>query len=65
MAVKKYTLTIIFDTDKEEVEYVHEELSSDSVSQGSMEHVGTIDLSEYFDDDLIELFKNGVIMGET
>ena len=65
MAVKTYTLTIIFDTDKEEVDYVHEELSSDSVSEGKLEHVGTIDLSEYFDDDLIELFRHGVIMGET
>ena len=65
MAVKTYTLTIIFDTDKEEVDYVHEELSSDSVSQGIIEHVGTVDLSEYFDDDVLELFKHGVIMGET
>ena len=65
MAVKTYTLTIIFDTDKEEVDYVHEELATDSVSEGSIEHVGTIDLSEYFDDDLVELFRHGVIMGET
>ena len=65
MAVKTYTLTIIFDTDKEEVDYVHEELSNDSVSEGAIEHVGTIDLSEYFDDDLVELFRHGVVMGET
>ena len=49
----------------DEVDYVHEELSNDSVSEGAIEHVGTIDLSEYFDDDLVELFRNGVIMGET
>ena len=65
MAVKTYTLTIIFDTDKEEVDYVHEELATDSVSEGAVEHVGSIDLSEYFDDDLVELFKHGVVMGET
>ena len=65
MAVKTYTLTIIFDTDKEEVDYVHEALATDSVSEGSIEHVGTIDLSEYFDEDVLELFKDGVVMGET
>ena len=66
MAVKTYNLTIIFDTDKDEVDFVHEQLSSD-VNEGDEEVtvLGTIDLSEYFDEDLVELFRNGVIMGET
>ena len=61
--MKTYTLTIVYDEDKEEIEYICEEMSGDD-KEVVMER-GTIVLNDYFDEEGLELISGCYIVGET
>ena len=60
--MKIYTLTIAYNEEKEEIEYISEEIEggSDSVLQ----EYGVINLSEYFDEDDLKFVAGCYIVGE-
>ena len=60
--MKVYTLTIVYNEDKEEVEYICEEVKDDSDNM-IMEY-GTMVLNDYFDEEGLELIAGCYIMGE-
>ena len=55
MALKTYTLTIAYDEDKEEVEYLTEECIEDEFEcLVEFESSGCVDMSEYWDKEALE-----------
>ena len=60
--MKVYTLTIEYNEEKEEIEYICEELNDKT------EHViierGTIDIADYFDEEGLDLISGCYIIGE-
>ena len=60
--MKIYTLTIVYNEEKEEIEYISEELSSDQ-TEVLREH-GIVDMGEYFDEDDLKLITGCYIVGE-
>jgi hypothetical protein len=59
--MKIYTLTIAYNEEKEEVEYIEEELQDDSET---ITERGTIILNDYFDEEGLELISGSYIIGE-
>ena len=59
--MKKYILEIAYNDDTEEIEYLTEEI----VDEESTFYYGDIDLSEYFDEETMELIKDGYIIGDS
>lgn len=59
--MKKYILTIKYDEDDDTVEYLQEEIITSDPSF----FYGEIDLSDYWDEDTIELLKDVYILGES
>jgi len=62
MALKTYNLTIVYDDKTEEVEYVQEELTVEKVTVTT---VGSVDITEYFSDDIIELLNECTEVAES
>ena len=62
MALKTYNLTIVYDDETDEVEYIQEELTGEEVM---ITTVGSIDIAEYFTDDIIELLDECTEVGES
>jgi len=60
--MKIYTLTIVYNEEKEEIEYISEELSSDQT--GVLREHGIVDMGEYFDEDDLKLITGCYIVGE-
>ena len=60
--MKVYTLTIMYDEDKEEIEYISEEIEGDP-TQVLREH-GVIDLEDYFDKEDLKIISGCYIVGE-
>tara|TARA_Y100000310_G_scaffold282836_1_gene304380 strand:- start:268 stop:453 length:186 start_codon:yes stop_codon:yes gene_type:complete len=60
--MKVYTLTIVYNEDKEEIEYICEEVTDDSDNM-IMEY-GTMVLNDYFDEEGLELISGCYIIGE-
>ena len=60
--MKVYTLTIAYNEEKEEIEYVCEEIIDDKVDI-TIER-GTMVLNDYFDEEGLELIAGCYIMGE-
>ena len=58
-SIKRYILTIEYNTDTEEVEYIQEEMVDDD----SVFEYGDIILDDYFDDESLELIKDSYILG--
>ena len=58
--MKTYILTIEYNEETEEIEYLTEESYEDSTSF----YYGEIDVSEWWDEETLELLKNGYIFGE-
>ena len=60
--MKVYTLTIEYNEEKEEIEYICEELNDKT------EHIiierGTIDIADYFDEEGLDLISGCYIIGE-
>ena len=59
--MKTYVLTIEYNEETEEIEYLTEEI----LTEHTTFHYGDVDVSEYWDDDTIELLKDGYIFGES
>ena len=59
---RTYTLTIVYNEDKEEIEYISEELEGDT--KGVLEENGVVDVGEYFDEDDLEIISGSYIIGE-
>ena len=59
--MRVYSLTIVYDEEKEEIEYISEELTGDNVD---VEDMGTIDVSGDFDEDGLEFISSSYIVGE-
>ena len=58
MALKTYTLTIAYDEEKEEVEYLTEECVKDEFEcLVEFESSRIVDMSEYWDEEALELAK--------
>ena len=56
MALKTYTLTIEYDPDTEEVEYIQEYVDEDEFEcLVEFESSGCVDMSEYWDEEAMEL----------
>ena len=60
--MRVYSLTIVYDEDKEEIEYISEELTGDDIEV--TEDMGVIDVSGDFDEDGLELISSSYIVGE-
>ena len=58
--MKTYILTIEYDEDTEEVEYISEELIEDTTTS-----LGNIDISEYYDEEILEYIEDCYIIGES
>ena len=60
--MKVYTLTIVYSDDKEEIEYLTEEIQSDEseVLTGN----GIIEMDGYFDEEGLKLITGCYIIGE-
>ncbi len=58
--MKTYILTIEYNEETEEIEYLTEESYEDSTSF----YYGEIDVSEWWDEETLELLKDGYIFGE-
>jgi len=59
--MKTYILTIKYNEDTEEMEYLSEEI----VEEEDAFYYGDVELSEYFDDETLELLKDTYIIGES
>ena len=57
--IKRYILTIEYNTDTEEIEYIQEEMVNDD----SVFEYGGLVLDDYFDDESLELIKEAYILG--
>jgi len=57
-----YTLTIVYNKETEEIEYISEEIEGDE-KEMMLEH-GVIDMGDYFDEDEMEMITGSYIVGE-
>ena len=57
--IKRYILTIEYNTETEEIEYIQEEIVDD---EPLMEY-GEIILNDYFDEETLKMFTSSYIMG--
>jgi len=57
--VKRYILTIEYNTETEEIEYIQEEIVDDE----SVWEYGDLILDDYFDEESLELIKDSYILG--
>ena len=60
--MKVYSLTIVYDEEKEEIEYISEELTGDNIEV--TEDMGVISLDGQFDEDGLEVISSSYIIGE-
>ena len=59
--MKRYILEIAYNDETEEIEYLTEEIIEDD----NTFYYGDIDLAEYFDEETMELIKEGYIIGDS
>ena len=59
--MKKYILTIEYDEDTEDVEYLSEEVV---IKESEPFEFGDIDISDYFDEELMEYIRECYIIGK-
>ena len=60
--MKIYTLTIVYNQEREEIEYISEEIEGDE-KEFLLKH-GMADLGDYFDEDDMKLITSCSIIGE-
>lgn len=58
-SIKRYVLTIEYNTETEEIEYIQEEI----VDNDRILEYGDIVLNDYFDDEALELISEAYILG--
>ena len=63
MAKKTYLLTIEYDSDTDNIEYLQEEVLITNESDKTV--IGTIDLEKEFDKKMLEYMREHYILGET
>ena len=64
--MKVYKLKIVFNPDTEEVEYIEETVNTDDpTGTEDLFHYADIELSEYFDEDELELIGGAYNIGIT
>ena len=59
--MKTYVLTIEYNEETEEIEYISEEILEDHTTF----HYNNVDVSDYWDEETLELLANGYIFGES
>ena len=59
--MKKYILTIAYDEDNEDIEFVSEEIVETAPGSGDL---SDIDISEYFDKEILEFMDECYIIGK-
>lgn len=59
--MKTYVLTIQYNEETEEVEYLTEEV----ITEDNAFYYGDVDVSEYWDEETLELLADGCIFGES
>jgi hypothetical protein len=59
--MKTYVLTIEYNEETEEIECLSEEI----IQEHTTFHYGDIDVSDYWDEETLELLKDGYIFGES
>ena len=59
--MKTYVLTIEYNEETEEIEYLTEEV----LKEHTAFYYGNVDVSEYWDEETLKLLANGYIFGET
>jgi len=57
-----YTLTIVYNRETEEIEYISEEIEGDE-KEMSLER-GVVDIGDYFDEETMKLITGCYIVGE-
>ena len=57
--IKKYILTIAYNEETEEIEYIQEEMVNDD----SLWEYGDLILDDYFDEESLALISEGYILG--
>ena len=57
--IKRYILTIEYNTETEEIEYIQEEM----IDKNEVFEHGDLVLDEYFDEEALELIKDSYILG--
>ena len=60
--MRVYSLTIVYDEEKEEIEYISEELNGDGIEV--TQDMGSISLEGEFDEDGLEFISSSYIVGE-
>ena len=60
--MKIYTLTIVYNEEKEEIEYISEEIEGDE-KEVLLEH-GVVNMGDYFDEEAMKLITGCYIVGE-
>ena len=61
--MKVYSLTIVYNDKKEEIEYIAEEITEEGMEIEVAER-GTMVLNDYFDEEGLELIADSYIIGE-
>jgi len=61
MSIKRYIVTIAYDDDTEEIEYIQEEMEENE-PEHSFEYAELI-LDDYFDEESLELISSRYILG--
>ena len=59
--MKKYILTIEYDEDTEDIEYISEEMV---IKEDEPIEFGDADISDYFDEDILEYIRGCYIIGK-
>ena len=60
--MKVYTLIIAYNEEKEEIEYITEQLEGGSESV--LEEHGAVNVGDYYDEDDLKIIANSYIVGE-
>ena len=64
MPKKKYTLTISYNDESDQVEYITESLDNDKDDYQRYFEVGTIDITEYWDKEALDLIDQMYDIGD-
>ena len=64
MSKRIYHLTIEFDPETEDIEYILETVDEVDAENIKLTQIGTIDLEEYFDKETLKLILQNYEMGE-
>lgn len=58
---KVYELVIVYDTESEEIKFIDETTTADKPSFT----IGNVDITEYYDEDILKLIDECYVLGES